>query len=109
MLAVVQTDVKRMLAYSSISHAGYVLVGLQAATAAASPASLFYLLAYTFMILGSFAVVTLVGRKGDDRHVLDDYRGLAATPAGPGLRLHRVPAGPGRRAVHVRLPRQVLR
>jgi NADH-quinone oxidoreductase subunit N len=82
-LAVVQSDVKRMLAYSSIAHAGYVLVGLQAANERGIAGALFYLLAYTFMILGSFAVVTLVGRRGDDRHNLDDYRGLAR--ARPGL------------------------
>ncbi len=76
-LAVVQTDVKRMLAYSSISHAGYVLIGLQAASDRGVAGSLFYLLAYTFLIVGSFAVVTLVGRSGDDRHGLDAYRGLA--------------------------------
>ena len=81
-LAVVQTNVKRMLAYSSISHAGYVLIGLQAATADGIAGSLFYLLAYTFLIIGSFTVVTLVGRKGDGRHSLDDYRGLAATRPG---------------------------
>ena len=61
MLALVQTDIKRMLAYSSISHAGYVLVGLQAATDRGVAGSLFYLLAYTFMVLGSFGIVTLVG------------------------------------------------
>jgi len=76
-LAVVQTNVKRMLAYSSISHAGYVLVGLQAATDRGIAGSLFYLLAYTFMVLGSFGVVTIVSRQGDDRHGLDAYRGLA--------------------------------
>ena len=76
-LAVVQTDVKRMLAYSSISHAGYVLVGLQAASTRGTAGSLFYLLAYTFMVLGSFGIATIVGRKGDDRHSLDDYKGLA--------------------------------
>ena len=84
-LAVVQTDVKRMLAYSSISHAGYVLIGLQAATDQGIAGSLFYLLAYTFMILGSFAIVTMVGREGDGRHALDDYRGLARDR--PGLAL----------------------
>ncbi|MGH9263491.1 MAG: NADH-quinone oxidoreductase subunit N [Acidimicrobiales bacterium] len=76
-LAVVQTDVKRMLAYSSISHAGYVLIGLQAANDRGIAGSLFYLLAYTFMILGSFAIVALVARRGDSRTGLDDYRGLA--------------------------------
>ena len=76
-LAVVQTDVKRMLAYSSIAHAGYVLIGLQAASDRGVAGSLFYLLAYTFLIVGSFAVVTVVGRSGDARHGLDSYRGLA--------------------------------
>jgi NADH-quinone oxidoreductase subunit N len=82
-VAVVQSDVKRMLAYSSISHAGYVLLGLQAATATGSitrnglAGSAFYLLAYTFMVLGSFAVVTVVGGVGDGRHRVDDYRGLS--------------------------------
>jgi NADH-quinone oxidoreductase subunit N len=81
-LAVVQTDVKRMLAYSSIAHAGYILIGLQAASSRGIAGSLFYLLAYTFMILGSFGVATLVGRQGDDRHSLDDYRGLAQSRPG---------------------------
>jgi NADH-quinone oxidoreductase subunit N len=76
-LAVVQSDIKRMLAYSSISHAGYVLVGLQAASARGIAGSLFYLLAYTFMVLGSFAIVTVVGRRGDARHEVEAYRGLA--------------------------------
>ncbi len=65
-LAVVQTDVKRMLAYSSINHAGFILVGVEAAHRVGSGtagASLFYLVAYTFMVLGTFGVVTLVGRR----------------------------------------------
>jgi NADH-quinone oxidoreductase subunit N len=76
--------VKRMLAYSSVSHAGYVLLGLQAATVSGSittnglAGSLFYLLAYTFMVTGSFAIVTAVGGRGDNRHGLDAYRGLSA-------------------------------
>jgi NADH-quinone oxidoreductase subunit N len=76
-LAVVQTDVKRMLAYSSIAHAGYVLVGLQAATNRGVAGALFYLFTYTFMIVGSFGVVTLVAGRGDERHDLDSYRGLS--------------------------------
>jgi NADH-quinone oxidoreductase subunit N len=75
-LAVVQTDVKRMLAYSSIAHAGYVLVGVQAATDDGVEAALFYLGTYAFLVAGSFGVVTLVGRRGDALHDLDDYRGL---------------------------------
>ncbi|GAC1599188.1 MAG: NADH-quinone oxidoreductase subunit N [Acidimicrobiales bacterium] len=83
-LAVVQTDVKRILAYSSVSHAGYVLLGLQAATAVGGistnglAGASFYLLAYTFMVAGSFAVVIVVSGEGDRRHSLAAYRGLAA-------------------------------
>ena len=76
-LAVVQTDVKRMLAYSSINHAGFVLVGVQAANEEGVAAALFYLATYTFMVAGAFGVVTLVGRTGDSQHSIDDYRGLA--------------------------------
>ncbi len=84
-LAVVQTNVKRMMAYSSINHAGWVLVGVQAASSQGVQAALFYLATYTFLIAGTFGVITLVGRKGDSRHDLDDYRGLARSR--PGLAL----------------------
>jgi NADH-quinone oxidoreductase subunit N len=84
-LAVVQQDIKRMLAYSSINHAGFVLIGLQAANADGVAGSLFYLLAYTFMIMGSFAVVTIVAGKGDAAHGLERYRGLSSRR--PGLAL----------------------
>src|SRR3546814_1702046 len=67
-LAVVQTDVKRMMAYSSISHAGFILVAVQAATDEGVQAALFYLAAYTFMVGGTFAVIALVGRTGDIRN-----------------------------------------
>jgi NADH-quinone oxidoreductase subunit N len=77
-IAVVQTDVKRMLAYSSISHAGFILVGVEAASAKGTASCLFYLAAYTFMVIGTFGVVTLVGRTGDARHSLTDYRGLGS-------------------------------
>jgi NADH-quinone oxidoreductase subunit N len=76
--ALVQTDVKRMLAYSSISHAGYILIGVQAGTDEGTSAALFYLLAYALMVFGSFAVVTVVAHRGDDEHDLSSYRGLAA-------------------------------
>ncbi|HEX6419605.1 MAG TPA: NADH-quinone oxidoreductase subunit N, partial [Acidimicrobiales bacterium] len=75
-LAVVQTNVKRMMAYSSINHAGFVLVGVQVATDQGVEAALFYLATYTFLIAGTFGVITLVGRAGDGHHHLDDYRGL---------------------------------
>ena len=76
-LAIVQTDVKRMLAYSSINHAGFMLVGVQAATERGTAAVLFYLAAYTFLVAGSFALVTVIGRTGDRRHSIDEYVGLA--------------------------------
>lgn len=83
-LAVVQTNVKRMLAYSSISHAGFILVGVEAAghtSGEVDPgrgisASLLYVLLYAVLVLGTFAVVTLVGRSGDDQTDLDAFRGL---------------------------------
>ena len=81
-LAVVQTNVKRMMAYSSINHAGFVLVAVQAATEQGVEAALFYLAAYTFLIAGTFGVITLVGRTGDGRHDLDDYRGLGRSRPG---------------------------
>ena len=84
-LAVVQTDIKRMLAYSSISHAGYVLIGLQAATDRGVAGALFYLFAYTFMVLGSFAVVTLVGRRRATGATTSRLRGLSGPR--PGLAL----------------------
>jgi NADH-quinone oxidoreductase subunit N len=75
-LTIVQTDVKRTLAYSSISHAGFIMVGLYAASTAGVSSVLFYLLTYTFVVLGTFAVVTIVGRKGDGEHSLSAYEGL---------------------------------
>jgi NADH-quinone oxidoreductase subunit N len=75
-LAVVQTNVKRMLAYSSISHAGFILVGVEAANDRGTSGSLFYLMAYAVMVIGTFGVVTLVGRTGDEAHDLSSFRGL---------------------------------
>jgi len=77
LLAVVQTNVKRMLAYSSINHAGFILVGVQAGTQRGISAALFYLLVYTFLVTGTFAVVTVVSGRGDAATSLDDFRGLA--------------------------------
>jgi NADH-quinone oxidoreductase subunit N len=76
-LAAVQDDVKRIMAYSSISHAGFILIGVQAATADGTAGALFYLFAYSFIVLGSFAVISVVGGKGDAAHSLTDYRGLS--------------------------------
>jgi NADH-quinone oxidoreductase subunit N len=76
--ALVQTDVKRMLAYSSISHAGFVLIGVQVATRSGTSAALFYLLVYAFMVIGAFGVIGVMARRGDARHGLEEYRGLGA-------------------------------
>ncbi len=74
--ALAQTDVKRMLAYSSIAHAGYILVGLVVGTPEASSAVLFYLMAYAFMNVGAFACVIMVGKFGQENTDLDSYAGL---------------------------------
>jgi len=76
LIALTQDNVKRMLAYSSIAHAGYLLVGVAAASALARSASLFYLAVYTVMTIGSFAIVFHVAGKGDERSRVDDFRGL---------------------------------
>jgi NADH-quinone oxidoreductase subunit N len=76
-VGIVQRDVKRMLAYSSINHAGFVLLGLYLATVRGVSGSLYYLFTYTFMVIGSFAVITVVAGLGDSQHSIDSYRGLA--------------------------------
>jgi NADH-quinone oxidoreductase subunit N len=76
-VALRQRDVKRMLAYSSINHAGFILLGVVAGTARGVSAALYYLFAYMLMTIGSFAVVTFLGRAGDGDHDLSRYRGLA--------------------------------
>jgi NADH-quinone oxidoreductase subunit N len=84
-LAVVQTDVKRMLAYSSISHAGFIMVGVEAAGHHAGEAELgdgipsvvTYLVLYSVLTIGSFAVVALVGRHAGGDTSLDAFTGLA--------------------------------
>ena len=75
-VAVVQTDVKRMLAYSSITHAGFILIGVEAASDRGTAAVLAYLAVYTLLAAGSFAVITVVGGSGDADHGLDAYRQL---------------------------------
>ena len=76
-VAVAQTNIKRMLAYSSIAHAGYVAVAFAAGSGRGVTAAMFYLLAYSIMNLGAFAVVTILSRKEDRLVELNDYKGLA--------------------------------
>lgn len=83
-VAIVQNNVKRLLAYSSIAHAGYALVGFVAAGAAtdidqrnsAISAVIFYLLCYAVMNTGAFVIVTLIARSGDRRTEVEDYNGI---------------------------------
>lgn len=75
-IAIYQTDLKRMLAYSSIAHAGYALVGLVAYSAIGISGILFYMLAYTFMNLGAFAVLVLAGKKGEENLTLEGFSGF---------------------------------
>jgi NADH-quinone oxidoreductase subunit N len=75
-LAIAQTDMKRILAYSSIAHAGFVLVGVVAANRQGITGAMFYLAAYAAMILGAFGVVALVSRRGEEQTSLVAYEGL---------------------------------
>ncbi len=76
LLALLQTNVKRILAYSSIAHFGYMLVAFLAGGIMAVEAVTFYLVAYTVTTLGAFGVVTVLSNSSCDADRLDDYRGL---------------------------------
>jgi len=76
-VAIAQSNIKRMLAYSSVAHAGYLTAAIAAGTPRGGGAALFYLLAYAFMNLGAFAVVMAVGAKGDPNELISDYAGLS--------------------------------
>src|SRR5206468_5566172 len=75
--ALTQTNLKRMVAYSSIAHAGYVLIGVVAGTPRGVAAMLIYLLVYSFMQLGAFAVVVLLRRRDIIGDELKDFSGLS--------------------------------
>jgi NADH-quinone oxidoreductase subunit N len=83
-MAVVQTNVKRMLAFSSVSHAGFIMIGVEAAAHRAGqpdggngvPSALLYMLLYSVLVIGTFSVVTIVGRTGDSETELSSFRGL---------------------------------
>lgn len=75
-LAIVQSDVKRMLGYSSVAHAGFILIGVVAADRAGIASVLFYLLVYAVMTIGAFTVVMVSGREGSERLDLASWSGL---------------------------------
>jgi NADH-quinone oxidoreductase subunit N len=76
LFAIMQEDVKRVLAYSSIAHAGFVLTAVIAANDRGISGALFYLATYGLTVLGAFAVVTVVGGRDERRTRLTDYKGL---------------------------------
>lgn len=75
-IALVQDNIKRMLAYSSIAHAGYLLVAFLAGGQNGVSSILYYTLTYTFMNIGAFALITVIGGKGEQRIHISDYKGL---------------------------------
>ncbi len=76
LVALAQRNIKRLLAYSSIAHAGYILVALVPGTRLGSSAFMFYLFAYTMATLGAFAVIVALGARGEDRMGVEEYAGL---------------------------------
>jgi NADH-quinone oxidoreductase subunit N len=76
-LGLIQRNAKRLLAYSSINHAGFILIGLWVGTARGTAGTLFYLITYAPTVVATFAIVTLVGGLGDENHSIEAYRGLA--------------------------------
>lgn len=76
LLAVVQTNIKRLLAYSGIGHMGYAFLGLISGTHEGYSASLFYMMIYSLMALGAFGLITLMSRSGIDIENIEDFKGL---------------------------------
>jgi NADH-quinone oxidoreductase subunit N len=75
-VAIAQSNIKRMLAYSTISHVGFILLGVLAGTAAGYRAAMFYTLTYVIMTTASFGIVLWLSRQGFEADALDDYKGL---------------------------------
>ena len=75
-IAIAQTNIKRMLAYSTIAHVGFVFVGMASGTSAGYAASMFYVLTYALMALGGFAMVIWLGRAGMEADRLEDFKGV---------------------------------
>ena len=75
-IAIAQTNIKRMLAYSTIAHVGFILLGLLAGTAEGYAAAMFYTIVYALTALGGFGVVILLSREGFEADNLEDFKGL---------------------------------
>lgn len=76
LVAIAQTNIKRMLAYSTISHVGFIMLGILAGTTEGYRASMFYTLAYVIVSTGSFGMILLLSRQGFEADELEDYKGL---------------------------------
>jgi NADH-quinone oxidoreductase subunit N len=76
-VAIAQTNMKRMLAYSTISHVGFILLGIISGTEAGYAGSLFYALTYTLMTLAAFGMIILMSRRGFEAEEISDYKGLS--------------------------------
>jgi NADH-quinone oxidoreductase subunit N len=77
-VAIAQANIKRMLAYSTISHVGFILLGILVGTSEGYEASLYYTITYVLMSVGGFGVVILLSRAGFEADAIDDYKGLNA-------------------------------
>ena len=77
-IAIAQTNLKRMLAYSTISHVGFLLLGILAGTAQGYSAAMFYTITYALMAVGAFGMIILLSRAGFEADELEDFRGLNA-------------------------------
>jgi NADH-quinone oxidoreductase subunit N len=77
-VAIAQTNLKRMLAYSTISHVGFILLGILAGTSAGYEAALYYTIVYVIMAIGGFGMIILLSRAGFESDALDDFKGLNA-------------------------------
>jgi NADH-quinone oxidoreductase subunit N len=77
-VAVAQTNLKRMLAYSTISHVGFVLLGILSGTAQGYQASMFYMISYVIVAAGSFGMILLLAREGFEADKITDFKGLNA-------------------------------
>ena len=77
-VAMAQTNLKRMLAYSTISHVGYILLGILSGTAQGYQAAMFYMISYVIVASGSFGMILLLARQGFEADKLVDFKGLNA-------------------------------
>jgi NADH-quinone oxidoreductase subunit N len=77
-VAIAQTNIKRMLAYSTISHVGFILLGILAGTSEGYEAALYYTITYVIMSVGGFGMVILLSRQGFEADALEDFKGLNA-------------------------------